>query len=372
MKGLPRLPIKTIDRYLLKGFTYSYVVSVVIMISLYIVLDLFANLDEFTESQQGTINLIKDILSYYFYHSFLYFAQVAGMITLVAGAFTLARLQRSNELTAMLAGGISLYRVAAPIIIAGMIFNALWIIDQEVIIPRIATKLVLGHDEASGKRAFALWFLEDRNNTLLSAMLYHPKTKTMEQMIAMECDNQGRIIAKISADEAVWDNQKQCWKLLRGTRYARSVGSDEFVISAKIGRKPVKEYYSDWKPNDLLLRQSSNWTWFLSIHQLNKLLEKPKLVPNLKEIIVARHIRFTQPILNILLLFLGLPFFLNREPHNVLLSVGLCLLVSISCFMLAFVSQNIAVSSSHPALISWLAIMIYGPIAALLMENIKT
>ncbi len=372
MKTLPRLPIKTIDRYLLKGFTYSYVVSVVIMISLYVILDLFANLDEFTESQQGTISIIGDILSYYFYHSFLYFAQVAGMITLVAGAFTLARLQRSNELTAMLAGGISMYRVAAPIIIAGMIFNTLWMLDQEVIIPSIADKLVLGHDEASGKRAFALWFLEDRNNTLLSAMLYHPKTKTMEQMIAMERDNQGRIIAKISADEATWDEKRQCWKLLRGTRYARSVGPAEFVISARMGRQPISEYYSDWKPNDLLLRQSSAWTYFLSIRQLNALLKKPKLVPNINEIISARHIRLTQPILNILLLFLGLPFFLNREPHNVLLSVGMCLLVSISCFLIAFVSQNIAATSTHPALVVWLVIMIYGPIAALLMENVKT
>ncbi len=370
---LERLRIKTLDRYLLRGFTYSYVVSVVIMISLYIVLDLFANIDEFTESGGSTAQITLDILRFYFYHSFLYFAQVAGMITIVAGAFTLARLQKSNELTAMLAGGVSLYRVALPLIIAGLAFNMLWVVDQEFIIPSVADKLVLGHDEASGKRAFSLWFLKDRNNTLLSAMMYHPKTKTMDQMIAMERDKHGQITSKISADEAKWNAKKQCWDLVtRGTRYSRSIGKADFVISAKMGRTPVKEYYSDWKPEDLLLRQSTNWTWFLSIRQLNALLKKPYLVPNITEIISARHVRLTQPIVNILLLFLGLPFFLNREPHNVLVSVGWCLLVTISCFMMAFVSQNIAGTSAHPALAAWMPILIFGPLAALLMDNVKT
>jgi lipopolysaccharide export system permease protein len=367
-----RLPIKTLDRYLLRSFTYSYVVSVVIMISLYIILDLFANLDEFTQGDKDTWQIAIDIVSYYSYHSFLYFAQIAGMITLVAGSFTLARLQRTNELTAMLSGGISLYRVAMPIIAAGLGFNALWIIDQEVIIPNIAEKLVLGHDEASGKRSFSLWFLEDRNNTLLSAMSYDPGKRQMEQLIAIERNPQGQITSKISADMAEWDEAKKSWSLTRGTRYARSMDQAEFVVSGQMGRNRVDYYVSDWKPDALLLRQAANWTWFLSVRQLTSLLKKPNLVPNLNEVVSARHVRLTQPVLNMLMLILGLPFFLNRAPHNVLVSVGMCLMVAIGCFILAFVSQTMAASSQYPALAAWLPIMVFGPLAAILMENVKT
>jgi lipopolysaccharide export system permease protein len=372
---MSRLPIKTIDRYILRAFTYSYVVSVVIMISLYIVLDLFANIDEFTQGDKKTAQIIAEIGSYYFYHSFMYFAQVAGVITLVAASFTLARMQRTNELIAMLAGGVSLYRVALPIIVAGVGFNLLWVVDQEIIIPRIADKLVLGHDEANGKRSFSLWFLKDlrdKKNTLLSAMVYNPNEKKMEQMIAMERDDQGQIIAKISADEANWDEQKGCWALTRGTRYARSFDQAEFVIAAQMGRQPLDFYYSEWRPEDLLLRQTTNWTWFLSVSQLTDLLKKPHLVPNMNEVVSARHIRLTQPIINMLLLLLGLPFFLNREPHNVLVSVGMCLMVAVSCFILSFISQTLASSSLHPALAAWLPIMVFGPLSAILLENVKT
>jgi lipopolysaccharide export system permease protein len=367
-----RLPIKTIDRYLLRGFTYSYVVSVVIMISLYIVLDLFANLDEFTGNQKSTMQIVQEIASFYFYHSFLYFAQVAGMITLVAGSFTLARLQRSNELTAMIAGGISLYRVALPIIGAGLVFNTLWIIDQEVIIPSIADKLVRGHSEANTRQSFALWFLEDRNQTLLSAMNYDPNTQTMQELIAMERDPNGQITAKISADSAMWVPEKNYWQLSRGFRYARTVNEDEFVVSGQMGRTKLNYYESDWRPEDLNLRRNAMWICFLNLNQLTELLKKPNLIMNVSDVVSARHVRLTQPFLNMLLLFLGLPFFLNREPHSVLLSVGMCLLVAIGCFMLAFVSQTLASSTQYPAFAAWLPILVFGPLAAVLMENVKT
>jgi len=363
---------KVIDRYLIREFTYSYVVSVLIMISLYIVLDLFANIDEFVEGDKPTEQIVKEITSYYAHHSFLYFAQVAGMITLVAACFTLARLQRNNELTAILAGGISLYRVALPIIVVGLLFNGLWVVDQEIVIPRIAHKLVLGHDEASGKSSFALWFLKERDNRLLSAVMYNPEKRTMEQMIVLERDNDGRLVAKLSADEAVWDEQRKCWKLIRGKRYSRVSAGADFVIKGKMDKTPVTYYYSDWTPNELLLRQSLGWTWYLSYRQLTDLLKKPYLVPHISEVQSARHVRLTQPLINILLLLLGMPFFLNREPHNVLLSVGMCLLVAILCFMLGFVSGNVASTTSHPALAAWLPIMVFGPVAAILMENIKT
>ena len=371
MRRLRRLPIKVLDLYLVREFVYSYVVSVLILLSLYVVLDLFAYIDEFTEGQASTRQVIMDILSYYGYHSFLYFAQVAGMITLVAACFTLARLYHGNELTAVLAGGISLYRVALPIILMGLVFNALWIIDQELIIPRIADKLVLGHDEARGKRAFELYFLRDRDNRLLSAMKYQPETQTMEQVIVMERDKEGNFSGKISADAAVFDPAEQVWKLSRGIHDAPDT-AEAFVVTGKARHQRVDQYRSDWLPSDLLLRQSIVWTWLLSTQQLSALLKKPHLIPDLGEVTAARHVRFTQPLVNILLLLLGLPFFLNREPHNVLLAVGLCLLLAILCFMLTFVSQNLASTSAYPAFTAWLPIVVFVPVATYLFQNVKT
>ncbi len=90
-------------------------------------------------------------------------------------------------------------------------------------------------------------------------------------------------------------------------------------------------------------------------------------------ILRAKHMRFTQPFVNMLLLLLSVPFFLNREPAQVVTSGGTCLLVCGLCFVVAFVGQQqVIVIESYPALPAWLPIMIFGPVAVLFLDSVKT
>src|SRR6185436_925564 len=87
------------------------------------------------------------IATFYFYQSFLIFVHLSGVIPVVAAAFTLIRLSRFNELSAILAAGVPLLRLAAPIIIASVVLQGLLAIDQELIIPNIIPQLTSKHDE---------------------------------------------------------------------------------------------------------------------------------------------------------------------------------------------------------------------------------
>ena len=73
---------------------------------------------------------------------------LSGIIPVVAAAFTLMRLSRFNELTAMLAAGVPLLRIAMPIILVSLVLNALLLVDQEIVIPRMIPKLTREHDES--------------------------------------------------------------------------------------------------------------------------------------------------------------------------------------------------------------------------------
>ena len=163
-----------LDRYILRRLAINYVLALAIMMSLYIVLDLFFNMDEFTEGDQGVAGVTADVVGYYATNLFLYFAQLSGVITLVACAATLARMRRANELTAMLASGVSLYRVAAPVLGFGLATTALWVLDTEVAIPGVAAKLARSHDDARGEKTYGVWFLRDRDGALLPAQQFLP------------------------------------------------------------------------------------------------------------------------------------------------------------------------------------------------------
>src|SRR5690606_29581759 len=134
--------------YILRGFVVNYLIALTVMMGLYVVIDLFFNLDEFTkDAQQTAFTTIGNILDYYGYQLLLYFAQLAGVITLVAACATLARMHRQNEFVAVLAAGTSLFRIARPIIFAGILMNLLWLVDQELLVPSVADKLARTHDD---------------------------------------------------------------------------------------------------------------------------------------------------------------------------------------------------------------------------------
>src|SRR5215470_5012613 len=115
--------MKLLDRYILRAFFTNYFIALGVMIGIYVVLDLFVNLDEFTKNSVSFAVVLRNIINYYGWDLFLYFSQLSGVIVLVAACFTLGRFLRTNELTAVLASGTSLYRVAAPILLAGLGLN---------------------------------------------------------------------------------------------------------------------------------------------------------------------------------------------------------------------------------------------------------
>ena len=153
--------MKILDRYILVNFLISYLIMAFVLIGLYVVVDLTLNSDEFTEHQQSALATLGDIGSYYGHQVFVYFQQLAGIITLVSAIVTLTTMNRRNEMTAILSSGVSLYRVIWPVLALGLAFNALALLDQEVIVPRFADKLVRSHDsvsaEAAAEKQFGVW-----------------------------------------------------------------------------------------------------------------------------------------------------------------------------------------------------------------------
>ena len=83
--------MKILDKYVAKNFLIGYAIAFCVLVGLRIIIDLFVNLDEFTEhADLGTVAVIKNIIGYYGLHSTLYFRDFAGAITVVAAAFSLS------------------------------------------------------------------------------------------------------------------------------------------------------------------------------------------------------------------------------------------------------------------------------------------
>jgi len=367
----------TLDRYIFRGLLVNYTIALAVMISLYVVLDMFFNMDEFTEGG-GTVGLLlKSLSSFYGYRVFLYFGQLSGVITLFACLITLARLRRQNELTAMIASGVSLYRVAAPVLVFGLLTNALWYLDAEMIIPSVAHKLARRHDDALGQVTYRVRFLPDREGALLSAQQFLPTDDVLRNLLVITRLPDGTIDGAVEADLATWESTpggeaRGRWVLQRGLYRHRPKRSDAGIGPGEqaIG-EPIQYYPSDLDPHTVELRQSAGWVKFLSSDRLSVLADQVEGRVR-KQIMHTRHARFTTPLINLLMLCLGVPFILHRMPGNILASAGKTLLVCGACFLTSFISSSLIVGAAGSALPAWLPVLIFTPVAVILVDRMKT
>src|SRR4030043_2296761 len=240
--------MKILDKYVARNFLIGYAIAFCVLIGLRIIIDLFVNLDEFTEhANLGIFAVVGNILSYYTLHSLLYFRDFAGMITVVAAAFSLGRMIRSNELVAVMASGVSLKRVIVPIILLSSLLTVLLVIDQELLIPPLSDKLVRGQDALPGQEKYDVWFIDDDNGSLICTEQFDVKTSTMYRPTIITRSRKPdsivwEIIGRISADKAVYNPKTQSWDLTTG----------HFIEKGSItGAKPTTSYTSNITPKDI-------------------------------------------------------------------------------------------------------------------------
>ena len=364
-----------LDRYLLRSLLINYLIGLGVMLSLYVVLDLFVNMDEFTEQGYPALTVLGNVADYYAPNLLLYFGQLSGVITLFACAAVLARMRRLNEMTAILSSGVSLYHLARPVLIFGVVMTGLLVVDTEWLIPSVAHKLSRAHDDADGKRAYEVLFLRDKGGALLSAARFQPTTRQLERLLVLVRNDEGSVMQTWEADRATWEppgplRPEGRWRLDRGRMTTRLATSNAGLGPREDQRVSYPTYYeSDLSPEAIELRQSQGWVRFLSLAQLREL--EADQTADRASIVRTRHARIAAPIVSLLLLLLGLPFFLDRSPANVLGDAGKCLSVCGLCYVVTFVAQNIR-SETASAFPAWIPIFIFGTLAMVLLDRVRT
>src|SRR5436309_11503635 len=141
-----------LDRMLIRSYLKAYAVCLVSLLSLYVVIDLFTNVDDFADQHRGLAPILKHIGVYYGYKLAQIFDLLCEAIVLLAAMFTVAWMQRNNELVPLLSAGVSTRRVIRPVIFAATGMLGLTAVNQELIIPRIAADLLRERDDPRGDK----------------------------------------------------------------------------------------------------------------------------------------------------------------------------------------------------------------------------
>ncbi|NLF33218.1 MAG: LptF/LptG family permease [Planctomycetes bacterium] len=198
--------MRTLDRYILRSFLYSYLLCFLVMMGLRIVSDLFVNMDEFSELPIRGPQLVLYVVQYYAFNSLIYFQEMSGVILVAAAAFSLARMNHTNELVAVLASGVSLHRVVLPVALAAVLLASVGVVNREQLIPRVKDRLVRDRDDAPGESDYPVHLVVDDERNVWYSRTFRDR-RDEQWMVAplIICrDRQLRQTAKVAGLRATW------------------------------------------------------------------------------------------------------------------------------------------------------------------------
>lgn len=380
--------MKTLDRYVISAFLKNYCISFFVLIGMFVVLDMVFKFDDLVEVQSrlgpatpdSTFVLIKAIFVFYFYKTFLFFLYLGPVIPGLAASFTLLRLTRNNELTAVMAAGVPLLRVAAPIIIIAVILSGLGAIDQELIVPNIIPQLMLKHSEIAGGAPPTVTVppMRDSDNRIVMATRYSgPSRKTpafMDFVDVVGRDDSMRPLSHLYADRAIWDDKAQQWNLING-----------FMVEGLLPEtrptapRPVTVLKTSITPDEIALFRSGDYVDLLSTARIRQLLQRTETYGSI-DLLRVMHSRYAQLLLNIILLLLAIPSVLTRDISGLRTATAKCLALTGLCLGTVFLSHNLAGqmppnpawANTWPALMAWMPVFIFGPLSVWLLDRVKT
>ena len=170
-----------LDRHMIYGYVKSYVFCLVSLMGLFIVVDLFTNLDDFTHQHKTMSDSFRHIGFYYANMTPRIFDRLCEAIVLLAAMFTVALMQRNNEFLPLLSAGISTRRVVFPVLLAACGMLAATVANQEMVLPNIDVFLVENRDNFDGNKKLVVKSVRDSNNINISGVSADKNALTIEK-----------------------------------------------------------------------------------------------------------------------------------------------------------------------------------------------
>lgn len=388
--------MSTLDRYIAKQYLFNVLALLVLLFSFVVVVDLTLNIDRmfkvasaFTKDKEisglaKTGLVIKLAADLWWPRLLQLFVFLLGMVLMGAMGFTVSQIVRHRELVAMLASGISLRRASRPILCVAGLLTVVQVVDQEFIIPRIAPLLTRDHGDAGkqGLKGFSVPPTADAQRRLFYAASFKPADDgvggELNDIFIWERDKSGAVTRQIKAAQAVW--RRGAWEMAVAEIRVHSATIDETsgqpVNAEEVGRVSPTDglrIATDLDPTALTLRHYANFSHSLSWTQISRLLGSDDLDPRLREKLERiRWSRVSTIISNFLAMLIVMPFFLTREPKNMVLQSLKCAPVGIITLLGAVLGASAPVPGLPPGLAAFLPVLVLAPIAMGSLASMKT
>ncbi len=125
--------LKKIDIYIMRKMLGTYFLSIFMIISIAIVIDITEKMDNF---YQAELSIQTVILEYYIHFVPYYINLFSSLFTFISAIFVTSKLAYNSEIIAMLAGGISFRRIMVPYMLSAALIAVFTFYIGGYVIPK--------------------------------------------------------------------------------------------------------------------------------------------------------------------------------------------------------------------------------------------
>lgn len=360
-----------VDRYLLRHFLKNFLFALLSFVTLYLLIDVFSTLQDIVKNKPP----VEKILELYIYSAPTIISHVAPLATLLATLFTLGQQNQANEIIAMRAAGLSIWRIIRPMAVFAFIFSLGLFLLEETVAPHarkmsryIRNQVIEKKGDTPGDLTLENVAVYGFDNRLFFINKLHPKTSEIEGLTILEHDERQNVKSKIYAERAVWRNNR--WVLYQCFIYHLS-------DDRKIKGEPL--YFSDTPfkieetPQDFL---SQN----VAVEDMNTKelagyiarLASSRETPTISRLKVTLFQKTSQPFTALVTLLIGIPTaVVIRRRAVAFSSIGLCLALSFFFYVAFSVSVALGKGGAFPPLLAaWISHFLFGAAALFFIARI--
>jgi lipopolysaccharide export system permease protein len=347
----------------LRTFFKLFVIVCVAVPPLFILADFTEQADSYIDrglsrAEIGEAYFFK--LAEYLWYSF-------PIAALVATVFTIYNMTRHREIVAAKAGGISFYRILAPLIVVGVgLMGATFVLSE--LVPR------------GNARAASIQRAEGPNRTWRSDFVYRSENGLdwqVDRLIAADGRMNGVVIERfptptrrglhVTAEGATW-SEEGGWVLVEG--FMRTLGADSTENAMGFNRLAMPELTE--QPHDLLESPTDPEEMTLAeIERITSILERSGSDPT--EWLVRRGQMLAFPVATLIIMLFGAPLATSYKRGGAAFGVGMSLVTVIAFLGMLKLTQALGEAGAlTPWMAAWTPNIGFGIAALVLLARVRT
>lgn len=351
--------MRVFDRYIVVRFLRVYFFASVIFIAVYQVIGLFEKFDEWVAIKLPATTIIN----YYLNRLPEVFIVIGSLSVIMAVLFGLGRLVRDSEFTAIMAAGVSPYRVVILLLITTLFISFFNAFISEVIAPEARRRAEVIEKTRRGEvipSVLINLFFHGESGNIFFIREFNKNTKTITGLEVLRFTQGGVLEWRVNAEEAVWQNNQ--WVLYLG--FTREyINGNVATPSRSLRKLDITETPSDFLVGEKIPAELT----FRDLITRIRVIKGSGFLP--REELVEIHSRMSRPFSNLIVVLISIPFAIKAKQVGAAAGFGGALGLALIHLVLFNLGQLLGESVFPPVIGAWFANIIFIIIAGWLMKK---